>query len=225
MTMALVEQETDMMEQLPLDVMVRILDYMDIPTRLKLARCSLTLQRRVYRDCSQAWVSIRFWELRSPYLKCLLRFTDYHLSRLLVRVNARDVTKNLNLMGCCCIRGSGLTPLRNSRVLERVNLYDTGADENPTPIVSILQSMVPFKLVDVILSDECMERSRDVLASFFHSLRRTQLEQAQEIDCTCCKLPIMEEEDSLFPIASVFRRLAVISVNRAFADEAAAPWV
>jgi hypothetical protein len=34
----------------------------------------------------------------------------------------------LNLVGCCQILGQGLSPLRNSRVLEHVELTDTAPD-------------------------------------------------------------------------------------------------
>lgn len=48
-------QEESMMEGLPTEIMTKVLVYLDIPSRIKLARCNLTLQRRVYRECSGAW--------------------------------------------------------------------------------------------------------------------------------------------------------------------------
>jgi len=104
--------ESGMMEQLSTDALTHVLSFLDIPARVKLARCNTTVQQRVYQECQQAWVVIDFGNSR--------RLTDYQLSRLFIRVNARQVTKELLLHGCDGIQGSGLTPLRNSRVFERV---------------------------------------------------------------------------------------------------------
>ena len=86
---------------------------------MKLAGMNRLLWWRVYRESSQAWFKIDFDEDK--------RLTDYDLSRLLTRVNAGSVTNDLDLFGCNQIRGSGLAPLRHSRVLQRLDLRGTPA--------------------------------------------------------------------------------------------------
>jgi len=97
--------ESSMMEQLPPEIMVRVLDFIDVPTRIKLARCNLTLQQRVYTECRDAWTSIK---MQMMDRKLRIRFTDLDLSRLLDRINAREVLKELELNDCLEIRGTGL---------------------------------------------------------------------------------------------------------------------
>ena len=79
------------------------------------------------------------------------RLTDYQLSQLLVRINAREITKELNLSLVSHIHGQGLAPLRHSRVLERIDLVGTGAEKNPMPILQTLRTMIPYALHEVIL--------------------------------------------------------------------------
>jgi hypothetical protein len=114
----------NMLEELPIDIMVKVLDFTDLTTKVKLAGCNSTLQNRVYRECSLAWQSIRF-----PLSRIL---TDENVSRLLTRVNAREVTKSLDLSFCPSIEGRGLLPLRNSRVLETVDIRGT---KGPTRMI------------------------------------------------------------------------------------------
>ena len=118
------------MERLPTEILVKVLLYLDIPAKVKLARCNLTLQQRVYRDCSDAWAFMQFYYgllriRRHGNTYPHSRLTDLKLSTLLTRINAREIVKHLDLENCDNIRGSGLAPLRNLRVLERVNLEHT----------------------------------------------------------------------------------------------------
>ena len=106
--------ESSMMEELPPGLMVKVLAFSDIPTRTKLALCSLSLQQRVYRDCPQVWTNVD--------LSTYSDMTDLDLSRFLTRINAKQVTKTLDLKTCNQLRGTGLMPIRNSRVLEYIDL-------------------------------------------------------------------------------------------------------
>jgi hypothetical protein len=93
----------------------------------------------------------------------LEQITDFQLSCLLIRVDACNVTWQIVMIGCCSIHGPGLTPLRNSRVLEQIDLAGTGADQNPVPFISVLRNMIPHALNEVRLSDECkMNFSQEV---------------------------------------------------------------
>ncbi len=76
------------MEQLPVEALTHALKLLDISSRVKLASCNHTLQQRVYRE--EAWKKLKFYD--SSHL------TDLDLSRLLIRVNAREVTEVLCLM-------------------------------------------------------------------------------------------------------------------------------
>jgi len=58
--MALIEerQEMSMLEQLPPDIMVHAMNFMDISSRVLLAGCNTAQQRRIFEDCRQAWAAI-----------------------------------------------------------------------------------------------------------------------------------------------------------------------
>ncbi|KAL7525924.1 hypothetical protein ACHAWF_001566, partial [Thalassiosira exigua] len=85
------------------------------------------------------------------------RISDDQLRALLANASARERTRRLSLAGCANVRGTGLAPLRGSRVLEDVDLRvrgcrplegedglrygDSGLDE---PFVAgVLSSMLP----------------------------------------------------------------------------------
>jgi hypothetical protein len=80
------------MEQLPVETLTHALKLLDISSRIsvKLTSCNHTLQQRVYRECSEAWKELKFYDMS--------HLTDLDLSRLLIRVNAREVTEILCLM-------------------------------------------------------------------------------------------------------------------------------
>lgn len=177
------------MEQLLPEVMADVLLFLVLSDRVQLASCSKSLQQRVYRDCSKAWEEIIFQI--EQWIGCP-RLTDLQLSHFLIQVNARNVTKTLDLSYCRSIRGSGLIPLRNSRVLERIHLEGTGADENPTPALELLRSMIPHKLYVVNFALMREERNQAAIQEFLYSLRSKRLEQAQYSQCLACELPLTE---------------------------------
>ena len=86
--------ESSMMDTLPVDSLTHCLLFMDISTRIKLASLNKTMQRRVYEECKQAWVEIDTIGLPYFIRKSL---SDLALSRLLTKVNAREVTRVLKL--------------------------------------------------------------------------------------------------------------------------------
>lgn len=77
--------------------------------------------------------------------------TDSMLQALLTRVNARQITKFLSIALCGQIQGSGLEPLRGSRILERVVLRTGGARFDEALVMDILRTMLPHKLYEVQL--------------------------------------------------------------------------
>jgi len=48
------------MEQLPADVMARVLEYSRLPERLNLARCSTSLLKLITKECCDLWTYIDF---------------------------------------------------------------------------------------------------------------------------------------------------------------------
>ena len=83
--------------------------------------------------------------------------TDNQLSALLVKINAKENTRSISLIGCRDITGRGLVPLSGSRVLENIDLRvrgslpltgDLGKKDGPMGIdevfvTRILYSMLP----------------------------------------------------------------------------------
>jgi hypothetical protein len=141
--------------QFPVETLTHVLKLLDIPSRVKLASCNLTLQQRVYRECFGAWISIDF-----SLPTHSVRLGDLDLSRLLTRVNARLVTKDFDLKSCSNVRGTGLAPLRSSRVLETGFLPEYPFD--PTIIFWTLQTCIPYKLSDVSMNEYGKEYKADV---------------------------------------------------------------
>lgn len=173
------------MEHLPTEILVRILLFLDIPAKVKLARCNLTLQQRVYRDCSDAWTFMQFYTY--GYGGPHLHLTDLELSTLFTRINAREVVKQLDLEDCGNIRGSGLAPLRNSRVLERVNVENTKFYPNPSVALNILYSSIPYNLSQVLMDKHC---ESDVFSvQFMRHLHEGRSAKARETMCSSCRNP------------------------------------
>lgn len=190
--------KSSMMEQLPVDIMTNIVDVLDIPSRVKLARCNQALQQRVYRDCSKAWVRVFFSAMDRTARK---RLSDVDLARLLIRFNAREVTRGLSLINCRAIMGAGLKPLRHSRVLRNIALIGTGAAMNPTPFIWHLRTMLPHELSSVVFYNACAANPSHCVLDFMQSLREAVAERAkmEKIRCDCCKQPVADESRQIVP--------------------------
>jgi len=194
-TMALVvEHGSSMLEQLAPELVVRVLGFMDIRDRVQLAGCNTRLQKRVHQDCPQAWSVITFCNVKGCQ-----RLTDGHLSKLLTRVNAKEVTTKLNLIGCKEIRGHGLAPLRFSTVLGTIGLQGTGAKDNLTPFLWILYTMIPFKLYALTVDYKLFEEPSEELTDFLWKLREAKLQQAQETTCITCEQPVVDTSRQVVP--------------------------
>lgn len=200
-----------------MEVMVNVLAFSDIPTKVKLARCNPTLQRRVYRECSEAWRNTFFDGAHmGEKAVCCERLTDQDLSILLTRFNAREVTEYLSLRDCENIRGTGLEPLRNSQVLEGINLRNTGADENPTPFLWILRAMIPHSLFNVTFGTEILSEPR--VLDFIRHLRNEKVRLAREqgIRCEGCQEPVSDRSQQIVPSFNGLPLLWCISCNGTF---------
>jgi hypothetical protein len=211
------QEQSNMLEQLLPEIMLKVLECLDIASRVKLACMNRHLRRRVYDECSQAWTKIDF---SSTDFALRGRLTDYQLSRLFIRVNAQDVTVDLGLCLCSQIRGSGLVPLRNSHVLERINLLLTPASNDLTSCLDILRSMIPHKLYCVEFSDY------SVLATdFTRNLRSVKLIQAQEqgTRCACCHELVMEESRKIVPNVEGYPTFRCCRCEKHFCQRSSCP--
>ena len=208
------------METLPADSLTHCLLFMDIPTRIKLASLNKTMQRRVYEECKQAWISIDL--STDPFSMSL---SDLDLSRLLEKVNAGEVTKILNLRGCRKLRGTGLMPLQDSRVLETIDLWLTGAVRDPVPFLSILRWSIPFNLIDVRLLAVGEGFKSDAFRDFISSLREAQSMRArvQGTVCASCQQPVWERAKQTIPFRHGIPMSCCLQCKKMFCRRASCP--
>jgi hypothetical protein len=82
---------------IPADVMLRISMFLELPFRIRLASSSKPLQKLIFQDCIPLWHEINFSDL--PY-KAARILTDEMLSSLLIRVNAKSVTRTVSVQDC-----------------------------------------------------------------------------------------------------------------------------
>lgn len=206
------------MEQLPVDVLVGVLEFSTLAERIQLGRCSKILLNTISKDFTLLWVEIN--------LEGAVNLTDNMLEALLTRVNARSVTKNINLAGCSSlVDGNCLAPLRSSHVLERVNIC-TGCplrvvNEFERDALKVLRTSIPFRLRSVkfstvhalqdqddrsfhALGDKLWYGSRGVFVrreSFISKMRAEQRKQAlqDKIACQSCGQFVCEENEQVIP--------------------------
>lgn len=182
-----------MFEQFPVETLTHILKFLSICSRVKLASCNHTLQQQIYRECAGAWISIEFDFLEN------VRLGDLDLSRLLTRINARQVTKVLNLQCCDNVRGSGLAPLRSSRVLETISLPNHHFD--PATVFWTLQTCIPYNLTHVMMNEIGEEFKDDVTIDFMRKLGEEKSARALEngVLCSDCCEPLVEQSMQRVP--------------------------
>lgn len=138
--------EVSPLELLPSDVLSHVIGFSVgpcVPRILRVARCSKTLYHTVINDCPMLWEEMVFHESNGTAHH---RLTDDMLAALLRRVDARRVTKKLDLSGCARLVGTGLEPLRHSRVLESVDLRTRCVGE----VVDALEKIV----LDILKIDD-----------------------------------------------------------------------
>ena len=100
--------------------------FLKLSSRIRLASTSKTLQKLIFQDCIPLWREIDFSDL--PYAT-KQSLTDEMLASLLIRVNAKSVTRTINLTSCNGIQGTGLEPLRGSEVLEILDMMEAYHEE------------------------------------------------------------------------------------------------
>jgi hypothetical protein len=99
-----------------------------------------------------AWEYLDFSEIDKSLVS---RLTDNDIKSMLVYIDAKQKLKKLNLCGCINITGVGLEPLRNSAVLEVIDLSLVGQYECPDikPVPPISESIVISILNSIIMTD------------------------------------------------------------------------
>ena len=188
-------------DKLPSDIMVRINEFLELPDRVRLASSSKRLQKLIFQECTPLWRDIDFSKVQKEGKKNL---TDGMLTILLLRVNARTVTKSLNLDDCESLRGTGLAPLTCSTSLETIDLRQHSDALEQDLLTHFLRTMIPYKLRHVALRDACDEFFRDdeffhnvedAFISFLRDLRAARYRDARDerITCNTCREAVAEE--------------------------------
>ena len=184
---------TDIYVHVPSSCWTAVLEFVDLPTRLRFATCSTRTRKIVYKDCSSLWTHIDFSSLP---LDVRHRLTDKSLAELLKRVNARKVTQTLVLSMCSNVDGSGLSPIRHSPYLESVDLRRNSPDVNEERrAVRELRTMIHHKLSHVRFNEPLPTYPCGV-TDFLRELCAAKLQQALEkgVVCTACGDAIAQHE-------------------------------
>lgn len=93
-----ISSNATMIENLPVDIMVRISMFLKLPCRIRFASAaSKPRHELIFQDAHPLWHEINFCAL--PYAT-KKRLTDEMLSSLVIRVNAKSVTRAINLEDC-----------------------------------------------------------------------------------------------------------------------------
>jgi hypothetical protein len=191
-----------MIEKLPVDLMVRINQFLELPDRIRLASCNKQLQTLVYQECSPLWCDIDF--SRVDYYKARQHLTDAMLSSLLTRVNAKTVTKSLNVDLCTELIGTGLEPLKESATLEKIIMRLVRMREDVF-IPALRTIMIPFKLKQVFYRPENYAALQGTAPSgftnFLWDLRGARLQGAREAKLTCsaCNMSVVNDARQVVP--------------------------
>ena len=121
------------LESLPVDSALDsvVLPYLTQQSVLRLSATSKHWNHTVQTVCRSPWVRIDL--TRRRYL------TDDALEKLLRRVNAKDVTQTLILLGCKQLKGTGILPLAGSTSIRELDLRFRGG-ENRCPTVPRTQA-------------------------------------------------------------------------------------
>ena len=185
--------EECVLENIPVDIMVRISIFLKLSCRIRLASTSKTLQKLIFQDCVPLWREINFKDLPYPKKQSL---TDEMLASLLIRVNAKSVTRTINLTRCGGIQGTGLEPLRGSEVLETLDMTEAYQQRiDLDTVLSILRTMIPFKLFHVRLSFRFLRDEPEVFTTFLRDLgdERNKRIENEGLACYACREVVVQK--------------------------------
>lgn len=190
-----------LIESMPSDIIVKILEYAELRATVLLASRSNVMQNIVFQQCESSWVNIDF-DGHSAISRPM-RLTDTMLASLLVRVNARKITQSLTLFRTEKLRGFGLAPLILSQKLQSLRLDPREANDafDTSIVLPILRTMIPYNLFYVRFGSWKLLRLLhgppiDLnVAHFLSDLRTAKLKQArvQQTKCNCCQQAVTSE--------------------------------
>lgn len=184
-------------QQAPTGLLRNMVEFLNLGDRMRLARCSTSMLRKITKETPSLWTSISF--ATSPGMQ-RAKLTDDMVSSLLTRVNAHQVTKSVDLTNCARFEGTALEPLRGSRVLERISI-DGGGVNDLISTYDILRTCIPYNLSSVNLpeamnSDAEAQFHRDLEAGR-HSMQRYL--QGKDIKCRECSQPVVDKHEQVIP--------------------------
>lgn len=119
----------DHLSRLNPELLLMVMEYlvpMTLPETLALASMNRSLRNFIYKDCGKIlWKDLIFhdqYNKRPVLIPSVLegRFTDDDLHRLLENINAKEVTRCIQIKICESMNGEGLTPIAGSSVLEKL---------------------------------------------------------------------------------------------------------
>ena len=125
------------------------------------------------------------------------------ISALLIRVNAKEVTRTINLESCGKIKGSGLLPLNGSPVLETLDLSCFSIIDMDI-VVPLLRAMIPFKLKLVRLGSGFLRDQPRIFTDFVRDLRNERFRQERESQLTCSACKADTLQDSRMSVPQIF---------------------
>ena len=164
---------TSILNLLPNEVIVHSAAFLSTPSRALLAVsqcCSSQATQAIIEQFK--WDTLDFGLLGK---EAASKMTDGDLVSILNLINARDNLKTLKITGCSGIIGSGFNPLRNSTVLEEIDLRNKSMVLKESSVVPILSSMLPpnvpaasSSLLLVRVPRHWRDRKRSVFAEFLN---------------------------------------------------------
>lgn len=157
--------------------------------------------RRQFSALCIAMISSQSWgvlDFEGVDEKVASRLTDDDLHAIFVCIDANNTVKRLKLAGCINIYGSGLEPLRDSIILEQIDLSILGQNIRPTishrPMISIdaaipvLDSIVAVNgssLKQIQLPHKWVQSEwNEALAEFL--MRYNHLLDSRQFNCVGC---------------------------------------
>lgn len=108
---------------LPGDILQEsVLPLLDLHSLVKFSTCSAQCGKIVFNDSPvERWGEIRFCDGVTP---CTIN--DRQLRAFLCKINAKENTHTISLIGCPNVKGTGLEPLRRSQVLQDIDMRNIG---------------------------------------------------------------------------------------------------
>ena len=150
---------------LPVGFVVSVAEYLPKPSRAILA-ATLSAPSSSWRNdlmhrpssLSAAILSASQWDIldfEDLDKELANKLTDEDINAVLKYMNARDVLKKLKLCGCINIEGHGLSPIRNSIILEQIDISLVGKhDDLYFGIQSKISQAAVVPILDSIISSD-----------------------------------------------------------------------